>query len=385
MIDFSTGYTYAEILRQMLEQVDDSLDKREGSLIQTAVAPGAWYLEGLALVLSQIQQGAYVATASGQDLDYLVANRGLTRTAATYAVRQGQFNVQIPVGSVFKTVNGADSVLFTSGDLISTTAGVYTYAMTCQTAGNIGNLYSGQLIPVTAISGLTSATLGASITDGEDEETDEALRARYVASFDTAPFGGNISEYRQAILAIPGVGGVQVYPANIYQGGGTCLCSIVNSDYAPASSALVQTVQNAICPADDSDPYTPSSNGYGIAPIGAAVTIVSATQLTVNVSADIVFAASVEDGVNTYGDEIRAAIAAYIQTVAKSWGNALVSNRISYPVTVYISRVSYAILTVPEVVSVSNLTLNGSSSDLTLTETSALQQIPVLGEVVLNE
>ena len=385
MIDFSTGYTYAEILRQMLEQVDDSLDKREGSLIQTAVAPGAWYLEGLALVLSQIQQGAYVATASGQDLDYLVANRGLTRTAATYAVRQGQFNVQIPTGSVFKTVNGNDSVLFTSGDLISTTAGVYTYAMTCQTAGEIGNAYTGQILPVTAISGLTTATIGASITDGEDEETDEALRARYVASFDTAPFGGNISEYRQAILAIPGVGGVQIYPANIYQGGGTCLCSIINSDYAPASSALVQTVQNIICPADESDPYTPSSNGYGIAPIGAAVTIVSATQLTVNVSADIVFTASVEDGVNTYGDEIRAAIAVYIQTVAKSWGNALVSNRISYPVTVYISRVSYAILTVPEVVSVSNLTLNGSSSDLTLTETSALQQIPVLGEVVLNE
>lgn len=384
MIDFSTGYTYAEILRQMLEQVDDSLDKREGSLIQTAVAPGAWYLEGLALVLSQIQQGAYVATASGQDLDYLVANRGLTR-AATFAVRQGQFNVQIPTGSVFKTVNGADSVLFTSGDLISTTAGVYTYAMTCQTAGEIGNAYTGQILPVTAIAGLTTATIGASITDGKEEETDEALRARYVASFDTAPFGGNISEYRQAILAIPGVGGVQIYPANVYQGGGTCLCSIINSDYAPASSALVQTVQNAICPADDSDPYSPSANGYGIAPIGAAVTIVSATQLTVNVSADIVFNAAVEDGVSTYGNEIRAAIAEYIQTVAQSWGNALVSNRISYPVTVYISRVSYAILTVPEVVSVSNLTLNGSSADLNMTETSALQQIPVLGEVVLNE
>ena len=385
MIDFSTGYTYAEILRQMLEQVDDSLDKREGSLIQTAVAPGAWYLEGLALVLSQIQQGAYVATASGQDLDYLVANRGLTRTAATYAVRQGQFNVQIPTGSVFKTVNGNDSVLFVSGDLISTTAGVYTYAMTCQTAGEIGNSYTGQILPVTAIAGLTTATIGASITDGEDEETDEALRARYVASFDTAPFGGNISEYRQAILAIPGVGGVQIYPANIYQGGGTCLCSIVNSDYAPASSALVQTVQNIICPADESDPYTPSSNGYGIAPIGAAVTIVSATQLTVNVSADIVFNAAVEDGVSTYSDEIRAAIAAYIATVAKAWGDPLVGRTISYPVTVYASRVSYAILSVPEVVSVSNLTLNGSAADLVLTETAALQQIPVLGEVTLND
>ena len=385
MIDFSSGYSYAEILQQMLDQVDDRLDKREGSLIQTALGPGAWYLEGLALVLSQIQQGAYVATASGQDLDYLVANRGLTRTAATYAVRQGQFNTAIPSGSVFKTINGNDSVLFTSGNLISTTSGVYTYEMTCQTAGNIGNLYSGQLIPVTAISGLTSATLGASITDGEEAETDAALRARYIASFDTAPFGGNISEYRQAILAIPGVGGVQVYPANVYQGGGTCLCSIINSEYAPASTALVQTVQNAVCPADDSDPYTPSSNGYGIAPIGAAVTIVSATQLTVNVSADIVFTSSIEDGVNTYGDEIREVIASYIESVAKTWGNPLVSNKISYPVTVYASRVSYAILTIPDVINVSNLTLNGSSGDLVLTETATLQQIPVLGEVTLNE
>ena len=45
MIDFS-GYTYAEILQQMLDRVDNSLDKREGSLIQTAIAPGAWYREG---------------------------------------------------------------------------------------------------------------------------------------------------------------------------------------------------------------------------------------------------------------------------------------------------------------------------------------------------
>ena len=42
MIDFSNGYSYAEILAAMLGQVDDSLDKRQGSLIQTALGPGAW-------------------------------------------------------------------------------------------------------------------------------------------------------------------------------------------------------------------------------------------------------------------------------------------------------------------------------------------------------
>ena len=384
MINFSSGYTYDEILGEMLGQVDDSLDKREGSLIQTALGPLAWYLEGLALLLDRVQKAAYAETATGSDLDLLAETRGITRIAATPAIRQGLFNVQIPEGSLFRTMNGDDSVLFAAGDLISSAGGTYIYEMTCQTAGTIGNSYSGQILPVTAISGLTSASIGTIILEGTDTESDAALRVRYKATFETAPYGGNISEYRQAILAIPGVGGVQIYPANTYHGGGTVLCSIVDADFGPASQALVSAVQDAICPWEDGLSDAPSPNGYGIAPIGAEVDIVSATQLTLNIACDIVFASSVEDGINTYGDEIREAIAAYIRTVAQSWGRALVGNSISYPVTVYASRIVYAILSVPEVVSVANLTINGSSGDVTLTETAALQQIPVLGEVTLN-
>lgn len=383
MIDFSTGYSYREILDAMLGEVSDTLDKREGSLIQTALGPLAWYLEGLALTLAQVQRAAYAETAEGEDLDLLAATRGLTRRAAVAAVRQGSFNVAIPEGSLFRTVNGDSSVLFASGEQISTSGGLYVYRMTCQTPGVIGNSYSGNITPVTAIAGLTTAVLGTIITEGADQESDNALRARYVASFDTAPYGGNIPEYRQAILAIPGVGAVQVYPANQYHGGGTALCSIVNADFGPASSALVKTVQDIICPPEDGE-TAPSPNGYGIAPIGAAVDIVSATAVTINVSCRIIFASGVEDGLASYGDEIRAAVAEYIHSVAEDWGKALVSNRITYPVTVYASRIIYAILTIPEVASVADLTINGTSGDLTLTETAALQQVPVLGEVALN-
>ena len=383
MIDFSTGYSYREILDAMLGQVDSGLDKREGSLIQTALGPLAWYLEGLALTLSNVQKAAYAETAEGEDLDLLAATRGLTRRAAVTAVRQGSFNVAIPEGSLFRTVNGDSSVLFVSGEQISTSGGLYVYRMTCQTPGVIGNSYSGNLTPVTAIAGLTTAVLGTIITEGADQESDAALRVRYVASFDTAPYGGNISEYRQAILAISGVGAVQIYPANQYHGGGTALCSIVNADFGPASSALVKTVQDIICPPEDGQ-TAPSPNGYGIAPIGAAVDIVSATAVTINVSCRIIFASGVEDGLASYGDEIRAAVAEYIHSVAEDWGKALVSNRITYPVTVYASRIIYAILTIPEVASVADLTINGTSGDLTLTETAALQQVPVLGEVTLN-
>lgn len=383
MIDFSTGYSYREILDAMLGEVSDTLDKREGSLIQTALGPLAWYLEGLALKLAQVQRAAYAETAEGEDLDLLAATRGITRRAAVAAIRQGSFNVAIPEGSLFRTVNGDSSVLFMSGEQVSTSGGLYVYRMTCQTPGVIGNSYSGNITPVTAIAGLTTAVLGAIITEGADQESDAALRVRYVASFDTAPYGGNIPEYRQVILKISGVGAVQVYPANQYHGGGTALCSIVNADFGPASSALVKTVQDIICPPEDGQ-TAPSPSGYGIAPVGAAVDIVSATAVTINVSCRIIFASGVEDGLASYGDEIRAAVAEYIHSVAEDWGKALVSNRITYPVTVYASRIIYAILTIPEVASVADLTINGAAGDLTLTETAALQQVPVLGEVTLN-
>ena len=121
--------------------------------------------------------------------------------------------MQIPEGALFRTMNGDDSILFAAGDLISSAGGTYIYEMTCQTAGTIGNSYSGQILPVTSISGLTSASIGTIILEGTDTESDAALRVRYKATFETAPYGGNISEYRQAILAIPGVGGVQIYPS----------------------------------------------------------------------------------------------------------------------------------------------------------------------------
>lgn len=384
MVDLSNGYTYRDILRQMLEQVDDTLDKRQGSLIQTAVAPGAWYLEGLILILRQIQNQSSVLTATGTSLDYLVKNRGLTRTPAVAAVREGTFNSTVPSGSVFKTLNGTDSVLFTSGEFIRQDNGLYVYQMTCDTPGEIGNTYVGQLIPVTGgLSYLTTALLGTVITEGADTETDASLRSRFIDSLSAAPYGGNIPEYRQAILDIPGVGGVQVYPANLYNGGGTVLCSIINDEYNPASSALVATVQDLICPPDDGE-HTPSQNGYGIAPVGAAVDIVSATALTVNVSCTITFQSGVSNGAVAYKEQITDAIQDYITSVAQDWGKPIVGHHVSYPVIVYVARVISAILTVPEVVNVSNLTLNGQSSDLTLTETSALQEVPVLGEVTIN-
>lgn len=380
MVDLS-GYTQKEIEKSMLEQVDPNLDTREGSMIQTAIGPVAWFLEGSYLTLGQIQDNSNPVTAVGEALNLIVVTRGISRNPARAAVRQGTFDTEIPEGSKFKTINGADSLIFTSGNLVSSDDGSYMYELTCDTPGTAGNSYVGAILPITAIAGLKSASIGTIITAGTDEETDDALRARYWATFGAQAFGGNIASYRQAILAINGVGAVQVYPA--WKGGGTVLCSILGSDLKPALPAIVEEVQEIICPSEDGG-TTPSPNGYGMAPIGAAATITTATELTLNIACDIQFEGTVQNGVETYREEIEQHISDYLHEVCETWGNPLKSFTVSYSVMVYIARIIYAVLQIPEVVNMTNVTVNGSGSDLMLTETPELQQVPVLGTVVIN-
>lgn len=381
MIDFD-GYTQKAIQTQLLSQVSDKVDRRQGSIIQTALGPVAWYLEGLYMLLAQVQENSYAETAVGEGLDYICPLRGITRKSAVSAIRKGTFNTEVPVGSAFKTINGADSVIFESRELISSESGNYVYEMTCKVPGVIGNAYTGNLLPITAIAGLNRAVLGEIISPGADEEDDDSLRARFFSTFDVAAFGGNISAYRNAILAIEGVGAVQVYPA--WKGGGTVLCSILDSELTPAERGLVDEVQKVICPSERGE-QNPSPNGYGVAPIGAAATITTATNLTLNISARVQFAAAVRNGVEVYQEAIKAKIKGYLDSVCRTWGNAIKGQKIEYVVAVYASKIVAAILEISDIVNVTDVLINGSSGDLVLTENAELQQIPSLGEVTVLE
>ncbi len=78
MIDLNKK-TYRNILQAQLDRVPNSLDKREGSMIQTALGAGAYSLEEFYLELDQVQRGAYLQTAVGQDLEYLAVLANVRR------------------------------------------------------------------------------------------------------------------------------------------------------------------------------------------------------------------------------------------------------------------------------------------------------------------
>jgi len=362
MIDL-TQKIYRNILQAMLDRVSNSLDKREGSMIQTALGAGAYALEEFYLELNQIQNGAYLQTAVGEDLDHLAVLANVRRYPASAAVRLGLFNIDIPLGARFSTVDGADSVNFTATKRI----GDGQYQMTCETAGSIGNQYTGPILPITFIQGLTSAELTDILVAGDDMEEDESLRERAIAALNEQPFGGNIADYKRVVLEIDGVGGLQVYPT--WNGGGTVKLSIIGADWMPASEQLIETVQNAV------DPPPCQGLGYGTAPIGATVTVTTPEPVTVDVSAVL----SIRSGytVDQLVGPVQRAVAAYLLEIRQEWAQAETS-------WVYAARVTAAMLSVPGVVNVTDLTVNGAAADLRLEESGQLQQVPVLGEVAVR-
>lgn len=366
MIDFLK--TKKDIEDEMLSRVTDRIDKREGSLIQTAIAPVAWYLEGLAMSLNQLQAATSPTTAVGEDLDMYVALRGLIRAPAVKAVRQGTFNAEIPTGSVFATINGNNSVNFVSGNLISHSGSLWTYEMTCQEAGEIGNAYTGDMIPVSAIAGLTIATLGSIITRGAEEESDTRLRERFFDTFNILPYAGNIADYKKSITGFPGVGAVQIYP--VWNGGGTVKCVILDGSLNPADEGLIKSVQKYICP-------DLTNEGFGVAPVGAVVTITTASEVNIDISATI------------YGsfdsDSVKSAVSKYIDEVKASWGKETITSEISYTQRIFISRISSAILSVEGVTNVTGISINGSTLDISLTENATTHELPKMGAMSITE
>ena len=188
-------------------------------------------------------------------------------------------------------------------------------------------------------------------------------------------FGGNVAQYKEEIEKLDGVGAVQVYPT--WRGGGTVLCSVLGADWLPASTDLVQTIQNTI------DPVPNSGQGLGLAPIGAKATITAPEKLEVSVTASVTLLPSYS--LDTVRTAVLEALEAYLLNVRKSWATNIGKTSIEYSANVYTARVSAAIITAEGVVNVTNVLLNGAADDLILTETGAQQQVPVVGTVTLHE
>ena len=354
------------ILQRMLDRVNEwarergvSIDTREGSLIRTALSPAALEMQQMYIELSEVLNESFADTQSRDFLIRRCRERGITVEPATAAIRKGEFNIAVPISSRF-SLNALNYI-------VTERIENHVFRLRCETVGIVGNLESGNLIPIDYIDGLTSATLTDVLIPGEDEETTEHLRLRYFNSLKSQAFGGNIQDYVEKTLSHDGVGGVKVYPT--WGGGGTVKLVILDTQYQVPSNTLIDALQTAI------DPISNSGLGLGIAPIGHKVTVEGVTGETINILTHLTF----ESGWNWEAIQpyVEQAIDLYFTDLAKEWDAVDWRNDPLTTITVRISQIETRLLGVTGIIDIENTTVNGQAQNLFLDPNA----IPIRGLV----
>lgn len=393
--------TYESLLDRALSRISSALDKREGSMVMNGVAPSVAELAQLYIGLDFVFNATYTATASREYLILRGADRNILPKPATRAAFRAEFNIDVPEGS-----------RFSCGDLNFEIAekldGSHAFRAVCETPGAAANDYAGALVPIDYIDGLTTAELVELIIPGEDEEDTEVYRQRILDSFQSQAFGGNQSDYKEKVSAMPGVGGVKIHPAwnadicpaamipndavrawydsmvstlekpvrdwlsEVYGAasakkltiGGAVKVVVLASNFSPPSEELVEDIQTAL------DPTQNAGEGVGIAPIGHVVTVEGVKQQKINIELTLTFTvgwtwAAAESYVTSVIDN-------YFLELAQSWEK-------SDSLIVRISQIESRILAECSqmIADISGTRLNGFENNVTLDADS----IPIRGDV----
>ena len=164
--------TFETVLDQMLDRIDDTYDKRESSPIYAALAPAALEIVNIYAALGDMMEESFADTASREYLVRLAASRGMVPKEATKAILLAEVlpaEMELERDMEFTSEESIYRVLDKIGD--------GAYRLECKEAGEVGNLYTGQILPVDYIAGLESAVIKEVLVYGEEEEETEEVPA----------------------------------------------------------------------------------------------------------------------------------------------------------------------------------------------------------------
>lgn len=351
MNDFSN---FNVVMERMLNNVTNDVDKREGSVIWDAVAPCARELVEMYNEIQKALDNTFAGTAEREWLIKRCAEIGVTPYPATYARRLGEFtpvDISLPAGTRFSY----EDINFRAVEPAELPG---QYYLECEEIGEIGNDGSGILVPIEYIRGLETATLLPEvIVYGEEEEDTEDLRVRYFETLPTMTLDGNIAQYSKWCREYPGVGNYKIFPE--WAGNNTVKVSILSAENTIASKYLIDEFQEWLDPKAKPEDLQGEGLGMGKAPIGARVTVSTATERPINVHAVLALRAGfdapvgIEDEITEYLHSLN-----YTKTTVSYISiSAIVQNNYSVEAT-------------------ANVTIDGAKENISLQD----EQIATLGQ-----
>lgn len=424
-IDTTPGTFYADLRTAFALEIERLWDVATADTVAASLVDYAWgdYLD------------AHGATLSLTRLDAVQATGEVTFT--------GDNGTIIGVGTEVSTVQVSaeedpQSFLTTESGTIS--GGTLTLAVQAAEAGAAGNVASGAVeLVLSPISGISAVTNADAITGGSDIESDEAFRERIKLAWSAAQGSGSVADYERWALGYPGVGYVRVTP--LWNGAGTVRVVVTDVENNQVSDVVKDGLQDLLDPYDaetktsgshtnpttltvddttgfadsgslyvgsdlgaytgktsttftgvtgisgsiaDDTPVVQHGSGNGLAPVGALVTVDTASTVTVTVAATL----TLEDGYSLdgasgtigVGDEVERIITAYIDGLPPGGVGTPGANDGSGKVL--LNRIASLILRVPGVydLDLSTLDLDGANTDFAV---SALE-VPQTGTITLT-
>ncbi|CAM3640933.1 baseplate J/gp47 family protein [Mesobacillus zeae] len=342
------------ILEAMLEDVDDSIDKREGSVAYDLLYPSAIELSLAYVELDAVMMLAFAETTEGQWLDLRAGEFGVTRKAAAKSegivTLTGPEGTIVPVDTLLMT-DDEEPVYFLTKDEVVLTGGMATVTAESQDGGEDGNILAGRITSLAPgdLSGVVMATNALAFSGGADAESDKELLGRLKDRVQKPATSGNANHYLQWAREVVGVSDAKVYP--LWAGPGTVKVVLLSSD----RKAPNQTIINA------ATTYIESQR-----PFGAAVTVTGVVEVPINVTATLTLQAG--------GDIL--AVKAEFETALDEYleGLAFRDTIVRY------SRIANLLLDIPDVLDYSGLTINGGTANIAIPD----GQVAINGTVTLT-
>lgn len=273
-----------ETIKESILAAAEGLDTREGSYFNNLVSPAAYEMYRVYQAMEAFLPILFPDETSGEWIDRRCADYGIKRKegvrASVTLTFTGQKGAVVPQNTQVLTEAG---LVFRTDNELTLSGTTGTVTATADSVGEKYNLPAGSItVMQSVISGIESVTSGEA-TGGIDPESDASLCARLYDYLQRPSTSGNKYDYERWAREVDGVEAAKTLP--LWNGPGTVKVLLAGAGMTPAGSDVVEACRAHI---------------EEVRPIGAAVTVESASALPVNVSA------KVQLGVNTTLETVQA-------------------------------------------------------------------------------
>lgn len=301
---------------------------------------------------------------------------------ASHSQVEGEFNIEVEIGSRFSK----EAVNFTVAEFLRKEGDFFYYNLICEQSGEIGNVAPGKILPINFIDNLTHAYITQILIPGEEVEDTETFRQRFLDTFVSKAFCGNLSDYFKELNAFEGVGKFKVLRCMNYKGEVEpewVTVVFTDSMYNKPSRELVSRVQDYFQELDENGLPSTVTSGTGLSPIGQLCWVEGVQEETIDFGLNLTFES--DYSWNNLQETIRLKIEERLkQYVVEDWGDVTITKQAYNPsqhfITIRRAEIESLLMDIEGIQDSTAIKINGEFKNYEL----AWNAIPRLGEVFLH-